>query len=74
MLWNRPVFLTSWTKSLLIYGQTGQLWSNSATGKSFRREALVHLLLSLILDGTTGLNMLPQAGEFNEVKLKECRH
>ncbi|MFS8013954.1 hypothetical protein Hanom_Chr15g01339041 [Helianthus anomalus] len=32
MLWNRPVFLPSWTKSLLIYGQTGQLWSNSATG------------------------------------------
>uniref|UniRef100_A0A251UKF7 Uncharacterized protein n=2 Tax=Helianthus annuus TaxID=4232 RepID=A0A251UKF7_HELAN len=35
MLWNRPVFLPSWTKSLLIYGQTGQLWSNSATGSEY---------------------------------------
>ncbi|KAJ0591933.1 putative non-specific serine/threonine protein kinase [Helianthus annuus] len=76
-------------KSLLIYGQTGQLWSNSARGwfncfsKSFGREVLVHLLLLLILDGTTGLNMLPQAGEFNEQlisgvsychNMKVCHH
>ncbi|KAF5813126.1 putative non-specific serine/threonine protein kinase [Helianthus annuus] len=69
---------------LVNYGQTRLegIWFNCFS-KSFGREVLVHLLLLLILDGTTGLNMLPQAGEFNEQlisgvsychNMKVCHH